>query len=270
VARAVRPSKRAELEYRAVLMRIVGWCEAVGAQRVEDLRQHWPVADAVAADAKKPKHGPDLVEQTRIVARKVTDVRNKRGVVRRVLREVDKRLASSVQAAIGIDISGMLDLQSGGRIAVAMEQAAAQNAGLIESIPIQYLARVQRAVSEAFGTGQRIESLAKTIREIGDITERRAALIARDQVSKMNASFNQVRQVGAGIEEYVWSGALDKRERPSHRAMEGTTHRWDSPPDVDGEHVHPGEAIACRCIAAPRFSLADIAGEEPNEERQAA
>jgi len=245
VGAPIRPSKRAELKYRALLFRIVGWCEGVGAQILADLRQHWPVADGFARDAKRPKYPHELAERTRMVARKATEVRNKRGVVRTVAREVDKRLAKSVHAAIGVDISGLLELQSGGQLAVAMEVAAAQNAALIESIPAQYLARVSRAVQVAFGSGQRFEMLAKEIERIGGITERRAKLIARDQTAKMASAFNQIRQVGAGIKSYVWSTSHDERVRPSHNQMNGEVVAWAEPREVDGERVHPGQAVNC-------------------------
>jgi SPP1 gp7 family putative phage head morphogenesis protein len=266
--KAVRPSKRAELRYRAILFRIVGWCEAVVRSIVADLKQHWPVADGFARDARKPKFPAELVEQTRIVARKVTEVRNKRGVVQTVKREVDKRLAKSVHAAIGVDISGLLDLQSGGQIAVAMEVAAAQNAALIESIPVKYLARVRVAVGEAFTTGLRHEELAKEIERIGGITARRAKFIARDQVAKMSSAFNQIRQVGAGIKRYEWSTSHDERVRPSHQRMNGEIVPWNDPREVDGEKVHPGQAPRCRCVALPVIDPAELGAEEP--ERQAA
>lgn len=266
----VRPSKRAELRYRALLLRIVGWCEGVGRQIVSDLRPHWPVADGFARDARKPRHPAELVEHTRIVAKKVTEVRNKRGVVRTVAREVDKRLVKSIEAAVGVDISGLLDLQSGGQLAVAMEVAAAQNAALIESIPVKYLARVNRAVQEAFSGGQRHEELAKEIERIGGITARRAKRIARDQVSKLSSKFNEIRQVGAGIKRYVWSTSHDERVRPSHQRMNGEVVPWNDPREVDGEKVHPGQAVNCRCVALPVIEPADLAAEEPVEERQAA
>ena len=74
----------------------------------------------------------------------------------------------------------------------------------------------------------------------------------------MNAAFNQVRQTGLGIERYQWRGVLDQRERASHIAMEGSVQRWDSPPLVEGENVHPGEAIRCRCSAAALLDLDDV------------
>lgn len=270
VGAAVRPSKRAELKYRALLFRIVGWCEGVGRQILTELRPHWPVADGLALDARKPKHPHELAEATRIVARKATDVRSKRGIVRTALRETDKRLAKSVQAAIGVDITSLLDITSGGHIAVAMEVAAAQNAALIESIPAQYLGRVRRAVGEAFASGQRFEVLAKEVERIGGITARRAKLIARDQTAKMASAFNQIRQVGVGITRYVWSTSHDERVRKSHADLNGKEFAWKDPPEVDGEKANPGQPVNCRCVGLPVINEAEVAGEEPVEERQAA
>jgi len=269
VGAPVRPSKRAELRYRTILFRVVGWCEGVGRQRLAEMRQHWAVPDGFARDAKKPKHPHELTEATRIIARRVTDVRNKRGIVRTALREVDKRFAKSVRAAIGVDISGLLDLQSGGQIAVAMQVASAQNASLIESIPEQYLARVNRAIGHAFGTGQRFEELAKEVERIGGITARRATFIARDQTAKLSSAFNQIRQVGAGIKTYVWSTSHDERVRPSHNQMNGEVVAWNDPREVDGEKIHPGQAVNCRCVALPVIEPAEMgAVQEPA--RQAA
>jgi SPP1 gp7 family putative phage head morphogenesis protein len=86
----------------------------------------------------------------------------------------------------------------------------------------------------------------------------------------MTSSFNQVRQTQVGIEQYTWSGALDARERPSHRAMEGSVERWAAPPEVDGERVHPGQAINCRCVAVPVFNLDELTGGGTEQEREAA
>jgi SPP1 gp7 family putative phage head morphogenesis protein len=240
--RVVRPSLRVELYYRAELYRLVGMCEGVGAAILEQVRPHF-AGHGLDARKRLPETEQQLGEAARIVARKLTSSVGKRSVVKRALAEVDKRLAGAVEVSIGINIAPLLAAETGGAIAAAIEEAAAANVALIESIPAEYLARVRGAVTQAFSRGLRHEALAEEIQRIGEVTKRRAKLIARDQLSKLNASFNQVRQTSVGIKQYRWSGALDKRERPSHRAMEGTLQRWDSPPLVDGEHVHPGEAI---------------------------
>ena len=75
---------------------------------------------------------------------------------------------------------------------------------LIKSIPTEYLGKVAEALKREFnGEGQpEGRSLVGQIKEETGISTRRAKLIARDQTSKMNAQFNQVRQQDLGIEEY--------------------------------------------------------------------
>lgn len=189
---------------------------------------------------------------------------------RRVLADVDEKLAENLLRAVGVDITSYLSPTE--EIGAAMQESVAANVALIKSIPAEYLDRVKVAVEKSWSTGQRWEQLADEIKRIGKITEDRARVIARDQTSKQNAAFNEVRQTSVGIEQYDWSGALDKRERPSHRAMEGSRQRWDAPPLVDGEHVHPGEAILCRCAARPRVDFSAFApgAAAAAEQREAA
>jgi SPP1 gp7 family putative phage head morphogenesis protein len=187
------------------------------------------------------------------VAQRLTDVRNRLSVVSRNLAAVDASLIASVREAVGVDITGAL--HDAGRIQGEMQRAARENVDLIKSIPAQHLDRVRAAVEKAFQEGVRWESMARDLKEIGAVTDRRARIIARDQTSKMNASFNEARQTQVGIAEYTWSGALDARERDSHRRMEGSRQKWSDPPSVDGERVHPGQAILCRCLAQPVISI---------------
>jgi SPP1 gp7 family putative phage head morphogenesis protein len=142
-----------------------------------------------------------------------------------------------------------------------MQRALRANVDLITSIPQQHFERLRKAIDDSFTAGQRWEDLATSVKEIGGITDRRARLIARDQTGKMSAAFNQERQTSLGITEYIWQDVGDGRVRPSHAAMNGRRCRWDSPPLVDGENVHPRESINCRCISAPILDLADRSAE---------
>ena len=75
----------------------------------------------------------------------------------------------------------------------------------------------------------RVEEVAKSIRDMGDVTRSRAELIARDQVLKLNAEVTQRRHEAAGITEFVWSTSRDERVRPDHKALEGKRYRYDDP-----------------------------------------
>lgn len=129
---------------------------------------------------------------------------------------------------------------------------ARQGVDLIKTIGSEHFDRIEQRVVEAFRAGRRAESLAKELLEIEGVTKRRAEFIARDQIGKLNAKIQQERQQALGAETYIWRTSKDSRVRESHRALDGTTHRWDNPPIVDektGRRAHPGEDFQCRCRA---------------------
>ena len=50
--------------------------------------------------------------------------------------------------------------------------------------------------------------------------------------------------------EYIWRTSEDERVCESHRALDGTKHRYDHPPVVDrkrGRTANPGNDFQCRC-----------------------
>jgi SPP1 gp7 family putative phage head morphogenesis protein len=126
-----------------------------------------------------------------------------------------------------------------------------ENVALIKGIGETAIARVERTVTEGVRRGLATKAIQDSIQEDLGVTERRAKLIAVDQVGKLNGLLSQQRQKDAGIEEYTWRTCQDRRVRPAHRAREGRRFRWDAPPP-DG---NPGEPIRCRCIAEPVLDL---------------
>lgn len=271
--RPVRPSRRAELAYKADLVAIVNHLRAAGAAAVQEVRHSWVVAPVAtlrgdAALVRIPASDSPAQSLKAILRRMQVERFGGTGTVakrlaaqaaHRTLVEVDESLARSVKASIGVDIRPILS--NAGPIGSAMATAARANIELITSIPEQYFDRLQAEITDSWAQGERWEAMVERVQQIGDVTESRAKLIARDQVGKMNSAFNEVRQKDLGIEEYDWSTAGDERVRPTHRDLNGHTFRWDSPPEVDGERVHPGEPVACRCVAIPRVNLEDVAAE---------
>ena len=259
--RPVRPNHRAELWYRFQLNAIVAELREAGREIVAALAPRWPrVQDETAPEA------PVLTERAR------EKLRHKVGAVAadiafeavtRSLDSVDDRLAISIESSIGVNVRKLLTAH--GDIGQTMKDAVDANVELITSIPEQYFDRLAETISESWTEGDRHEDLAVDVAHIGDVTESRAELIARDQTSKMNAAFNKVRQTSVGIEKYTWQTAEDERVRESHAELDGQTFPWDEPPTVDGEAVNPGEAINCRCVAAPVLDLDDEAEADAGE-----
>lgn len=165
---------------------------------------------------------------------------------------------------------------------------AQENFGLIKNASSQFIGNVNELTLRAVRTGMTPEQLKEEIAALTKKYAGRAALIAVDQIGKLNGQLTKQRQVEGGIDVYVWQTARDERVRgrpggtspnaiPSHWEMEGMYCKWSdssvyADPDVDvvrdekrGEIISinwkprnalmplsiPGEAIRCRCTAAP-------------------
>ena len=148
----------------------------------------------------------------------------------------------------GIDIKNLLKNEN---VKPALDKAVKDNVDLIKSIPKEYHDRITEAIDKGIVGGDDSQTLKQAIKEIGDVTESRASLIARDQTSKMLSSLNEIRQTEIGIDAYIWSTAGDDRVRETHAANDGKRFYWNDPPDETG---HPGEDVQCRCVADPDLS----------------
>jgi SPP1 gp7 family putative phage head morphogenesis protein len=274
--RAIYASKSAERWYRHKLLLIAAELKKAGGDLADDMKSVWPEpqpavdgAGARARDAQAPNIDADI-------AKLAERFGNIQGVSRRLAAlaalknrgEVDLRLAKAIKRSMGVDVSILLTGE--GEIALAMESAIAANVSLITSIPSQYFDKLKAVVTNAWRDGLRHEELVSRIARLGNVTDSRAKLIARDQTSKMNSSFNEVRQTSLGIERYTWSTARDERVRPEHARLNGQSFAWKSPPFIEGEAANPGQQINCRCVALPIVNLDDLPLEAPPAERAAA
>lgn len=140
-----------------------------------------------------------------------------------------------------------------------------QNASLIKDIPNQALNRIEGIVYADYREGASVKTtMEKLYAEIGK-DESRAELIARDQISKLNAELTQERQEQVGIETYIWRTVGDERVRDSHDAMNGLLCRWDDSSvysddngetwqarsSIGGYEGHVGTDYQCRCYGEP-------------------
>ena len=122
-----------------------------------------------------------------------------------------------------------------------------ENIKLIKSIEAKYLEDVQGIVTRGVQRGGLVKDIQKDIRSRYGVTKNRAKLIARDQTAKFNSTLTRLKQESVGVQLYQWSTSLDGRVRDSHSANEGRVFSWNNPPSTG----HPGEDVACRCVAIP-------------------
>lgn len=141
----------------------------------------------------------------------------------------------------------------------AYKVVAAENVGLIKSIPQEYLTDVQAKVWESVKAGADLSSLSNDLRETYGVATRRAALIARDQNNKAKAVIENTRRQELGIKRAVWQHSHAGREpRPTHVRMNGKTYDLDKGmyDSREKKYVWPGQLINCRCTSRAIVPLA--------------
>jgi SPP1 gp7 family putative phage head morphogenesis protein len=139
-------------------------------------------------------------------------------------------------------------------LAEHLDLFVSDNVKLIKDLTAGHLADIKGVVTRGARSGLRHEEVALQIERQLGVAKNRAALIASDQVGKLNGEINQLRQTNLGVRRYRWSTSLDERVRKQHQRLEGTIQEWKNPPVVDtrtGERGHPGQPIRCRCSAIP-------------------
>lgn len=184
----------------------------------------------------------------------------------RMLQEVqrsNKRAYQKKSKAMGVALRE--GVAQNGTLAAAQKLLNEQVA-LIKSIPIESGLRAQKIATEAFLTGSRAQVNSDTVaelqKELGlteEVAISRARLIARTEVARANAAFNQARAVAVGSNQYRWHNSGDAAVRHSHKylngkRLQGMIFSWDQPPTLDdGMTGHPGSFPNCRCFAEPVF-----------------
>lgn len=183
------------------------------------------------------------------------------------VKRVDRASKRSLEASLK-ELSGGLTIKTPKlpeSMITALQAATARNAGLIVSIQQQYHQKIEQAVLNNLGDAQAIYENARTVVDkvyfIGETVEERAAFIARDQVSKLNASLGMERAKAAGITQFKWrhsGGSADPRKL--HQKYDGQIFDYNDLPIIDErtqETGLPGSAINCRCYAVPVLNFGD-------------
>lgn len=151
--------------------------------------------------------------------------------------EVSRKMGRALRAEIETAPTGAL-----------MRQRLDDQVGLITSIPRDAAERVRKLATEGITQGTRPAEIAKEIMRTGEVSESRAMLIARTEVSRTATELTRARAEHVGSTHFIWRTAGDSDVRPSHRALNGKVFRWDDPPECDsGHHALPGAIWNCRC-----------------------
>lgn len=170
----------------------------------------------------------------------------------------------SVKQTLGIDL--LSEYYSDSFYEDTVKRWTDENVLRITSIPNEALGEMKEIILNGFRKGDSVTKISKEIQEHFNVTRDHARFIARDQVSSLNASITRLQQKDAGCNYYRWSDSHDSRVRDCHHALNGKVFSWDDPPEMwyntksrgkvyTGRRCHPGEDIACRCIAIPAYDI---------------
>lgn len=138
-----------------------------------------------------------------------------------------------------------------------------ENIDLINKIPGEYVnnfkkPKVKEKMIEAISKSD-LHSLNEIIRINSKRSERRAELMAEDQVRKSFNAINKVRLQENGVNKYEWIHSYGGQfPRELHIEYDGQIFSFDDPPIIEestGEIGIPGQAINCRCTMNPIIEI---------------
>ncbi len=248
-ARGIEASRAIEAQYLAALKRIIrGLKNQVNSGLLPLLGQF---------EVDYVKDSPSLLVYFSSI---VNELDQQVGDIESTAESIAKKMATSTEAfnrrnfvqsinsAVGVNLSSIIKSEG---VQTQIEASISKNIDLIKSIPKEYHDDIKKAVSNGINQGDDFFSIRKQILEIGESTDKRARLIARDQVAKLNATVTETRQKKMGVTHYFWRTSRDERVRDTHKDNAGKRFAWDNPPSKTG---HPGSDVQCRCTAEPDLS----------------
>jgi SPP1 gp7 family putative phage head morphogenesis protein len=150
---------------------------------------------------------------------------------------------------------GLLDIFTGPGVGAVAKKLHEDQVSLIKSLPLEAAEKAQVIARDAVIRGIRVESSAKKILELGNMTINRATLIARTETAKVNSALTVARAEAIGSKSFIWRTVGDADVRESHKALDGKVFEYANPPFVsieEGAHL-PGDIWNCRCYAEPIF-----------------
>lgn len=185
-------------------------------------------------------------ERLQRVLANLLDVTNRR--VKELL-ELDairhtEQFMDRARKSFGVDLRGIVDSED---LRVMLDAKASQNAALIKGMSDDLVKRVQIATTNSIISGETVGKLQKRFKREFEISDTRAARIARDQTNKLNADLNKFRHTQAGINKYAWLTSADERVRSRHRKINGKIYEYGKPTGAE-QGLEPGQPIECRCI----------------------
>ena len=253
ILRPVHPNLGIEIEYRRQLLKLIdAMAASVDYWLKATYRQN---EDRIVAEDESPADAlrRSMKDLSKRWLAKFDDMSVK--LAEYFTQSVEKRSTAAMKKILK-DGGWTVSFQMTPAMRDVIDATVHENVSLIKSIPERYLTQVESLVMIGVQNGRDLAVISEGLRKQLGVTRRRAALIARDQTNKVNASLTRARQLELGLDTAVWVHSGGGREpRPTHvkAGREQTRFNiregWYDP--HEGRHIQPGELINCKCVGRP-------------------
>ena len=172
-----------------------------------------------------------------------TQIKSNRNVLAQAFSHIDKTTREGLQKQLE-RLTGQ-SLWLGVHATSLLESFVDEHLTLIKSVQREHLDKIGLAIKRGIREGRLHKDMAKDIRQMTNMSKRRAQLIARNAPLQYSGALTKHHQISAGIKQYRWQTSHDERVRASHKSREGKVYSWDGP------GPHPRSEVNCRCDAFP-------------------
>lgn len=175
---------------------------------------------------------------------------------------LQRQMSKAKLASLGFDLKFTYHSQKERAI---FNSIVEQNVNLIKSIASEHLTQVQGVVLRGIETGHDLGRMTSDLEQTYGVTERRAAMIARDQTAKATNNLSRQRLMDYGVKKGKWlHTSSGKTYRDSHVEMDGEIYDIEEGcyDDDYGDYVQPGELVNCHCLCIPVIDFSSKEGDE--------
>lgn len=160
----------------------------------------------------------------------------------------------------GKEIYAALKKEMNSPIGLAVKEQIERNSKLIKSMPKSIREEITEHIAKETLKGRRSEYIIEDLKEkFPTMSESKAKVIARTEVSKTSTALTKARCDNMGINWYIWRTSEDQRVRDSHSDMDDVLICWDNPPNPEKlskvksrlGYYHAGCCPNCRCYPEP-------------------
>lgn len=265
----IKESKRIQLEYLRELRKLANSLKKQVREKIIPMLKTSQVTEVTTDSVSSIIAQLELLRNDMLNVTPFAD-RVSKEVVESVNANSKNKFLVGVNAAVGVNLTRVLKEENLTDIVALQRQ---KNKVLIKSIPEEFLKGVEITVQNGLAQGLRPEAIAKQLNGIKGISsvfgklDNRVKMIARNEISTINANINKARFQNLGIKIYQWKTAQDDRVRPDHNVMnnkyckfeddsvyadslkDAKAGKWKKRASIGGVQLGTGIDFNCRCAS---------------------